>query len=102
MNTYVNSVQIYARGDDIAASATITVNAGGTADVDLSYQPIRSVDALANRKAAVAGCVAAGLVRWATVGPYGGEDSVLVATVALMDQLEPLFAVTIDAPGEEE
>lgn len=100
MNTYIASVNIYVSGGTNAHEAcTITVDSGGSANVNLRYPTLQSL-ASARRTQATKKCIAAGLVTWATVGPPGGEDSVLVATAALMDQLEPTFALTIS--GEEE
>lgn len=90
---YVKEITVSVTVEEVAAA--ITVDSGGNADVTFRW-PTRT------EQEAVRMCVANGLVCWATVGPPGGEDSVLVATVALMDQLEPMFAAEISVPGEEE
>lgn len=106
MRTYISAVTINATGEAdgtrFATAACITVDSGGNAEVELRYTPRRHPEWSLRREQATAIAIEAGLFRWATVGPQGGEDSVLVATAALMDQLEPLFAVEITATGEEE
>jgi hypothetical protein len=102
VRTYISAVTINAADDEMATAARITVDSGGGAEVEMRFTPRRHTEWSLRHQQATAACVEAGLVRWATVGPQGGEDSVLVATAALMDQLEPLFAIEITAPGEEE
>lgn len=102
MRTYISAVTINAAGDDTMTAARLTIDSGGNAEVELRYTPRRHPKEGMWRQQATDDCIEAGLLRWATVGPQGGEDSVLVATAALMDQLEPMFAADITAPGEEE
>lgn len=101
MRTYISAVTINAAGDEMETAARLTVDSEGHAEVELRFTPRRHVEWSQRRQQATQACVEAGLVRWATVGPQGGEDSVLVATDALMEQLAPLFAATIEH-GEEE
>lgn len=95
MNAYVSAVTVNVSAPD-GSAAVITVDSGGNANV----APRFSVHGPTERAEVLDACLSAGLVHWVIVGPLGGEDSVLVATAALMDQLEPTFA--LDIKGEEE
>lgn len=93
MNAYISRVVINVSADDVLTASTITVDYSGNADLQLRFPPpngirARELKAIALQEVGVDG---AGMVRWATVGPEGGEDTVLVATDRLMEQVKPAF-----------
>lgn len=101
MRTYISKVTINAGAVEARNAARIEVDADGLAELTVRYPDSDRINRRAQYAIACQECREAGLVEWRQVGPQGGEDTVLMATAELMEQLAPTFLVKISIAGEE-